>query len=452
MSIVKNAVNFKIAAIVIIALLLLIPAGMIKNLIHEREHTQRKAIEEVSSKWGKEQTIKGPFISIPYHKYIKEFSLKDSVERIVKVREYLHILPHELHIEGEIGPEQRTRGIYDIVVYNSNIAFSGRFTSINWMEFDIPLANIEFDKACLVIGIDDLRGIEKQIELVWNERKGAFNPGTLSNDVVSNGINALIAIAPDDTSGYSFRFELDIKGSQLLYFTPVGKVTDVAIASHWKNPSFNGAFLPDSRQVSDTGFIANWNILHLNRNYPQYWTNSRYEIEGSLFGVDLLLPVDNYQKTYRSIQYAILFIGFTFIAFFFIETLNRVYIHPIQYILVGTGLIVFYTLLLSLSEHLTFNLAFLIASSATLSLIGSYVRAILKTGRLSLLITGILIMLYAFLFVVIQLRDFALLIGSVGVFVILGLVMFFSRKIDWYELGMPSRKRNEGTDRFESDQ
>lgn len=408
---------------------------MIRGLIYEREQTKNQAISEVGSKWGGQQTISGPFISIPYNKYVKEYSTKDSKEKVVVMREFIHILPNELSIDGMMDPEQRNRGIYDIVVYNSKLKVKGKFAQVNFAELDIPIGDIQFDKARLVVGIDDLRGIEQQVDLNWNEKRYAFNPGVASNDIVSSGINTLVNFSSTDSSTYTFSFNLDLKGSQLLYFTPVGKVTDIKVSSNWTNPSFNGAFLPDQREVSDTGFTANWNVLHLNRNYPQIWTGDKNNIAESAFGIDLLLPVDNYQKSHRSIRYAILFIAFTFLVFFFIEVLNKVFIHPIQYILVGIALVVFYTLLLSLSEHLNYNLAFVTSALATLILIAGYVKAILKSTQLTALISGILLVLYTFIFVIIQLQDFALLIGSIGIFIILGLVMYFSRKIDWYNLG-----------------
>lgn len=409
---------------------------MIRGLIFERESTQREAIDEVSAKWGKEQTVSGPFISIPYYRYVKEFSRKDSTEKIVQIKEFIHILPTELNIDGVLNPERRYRGIYEIVVYNSKVNISGRFADLNFAALDIPLKNIQFDKAHLTIGIDDLRGIEEQVSLNWNKGQFSFNPGVVSTDVVESGINAIVDINSQDSAVYDFSFSLDLKGSQLLYFTPVGKVTDINISSSWQNPSFNGAFLPDSRTVAASGFTANWNVLHLNRNYPQIWTGGSHSIEESAFGIDLLLPVDNYQKTYRSIRYAILFIGFTFLVFFFIEVLNKVFIHPIQYILVGIALVVFYTLLLSISEHMNFNLAFILSALATLLLIAGYIKAILRSNKLTYLISGILFVLYSFIFVIIQLQDFALLIGSIGIFIILGLVMYYSRKIDWYNLNL----------------
>ena len=432
----KSNIYFKIGTIVIIIVLLLIPTSMIESLIFEREATQNEAIAEVSSKWAEQQTISGPFISSPYHRYIKEFSKKDSTEKVVQIKEYLHIMPSQLSISGIINPEKRNRGIYEIVVYNSKLNISGTFGPLDLEASDLLAKNVLLDKAEFVVGINDLRGIEEQINLNWNAEKISFNPGVSSNDVVSSGINALLTLNPEDSLEYKFNLSLDLKGSQLLYFTPVGKVTDINLSSPWPNPSFNGAFLPDNREVTDAGFKANWNVLHLNRNYPQTWRNAKNSIQESSFGIDLLLPVDNYQKSYRSIRYAILFIGLTFLVFFFIEILNKVFIHPIQYILVGVALTVFYTLLLSISEHLKFNLAFIVSAIATLLLIAGYIQAILKSKYLTLLIIGILTILYTFIFVIIQLQDYALLIGSIGIFIILGLVMYFSRKIDWYNLNL----------------
>ena len=231
-----------------------------------------------------------------------------------------------------------------------------------------------------------------------------------------------------------FSMDIDIKGSQYLYFVPVGKTTNVSISSNWNNPSFGGEFLPDSREIETNGFQALWNILHLNRNYPQSWSDIEYSVYDSSFGVNLLLPVDRYQKSMRVIKYAILFLAFTFLVFFFVEVMNKLFIHPIQYILVGIAIVVFYTLLLAFSEYITFNLSYLISALLTLGLITGYVMAILNSKNLALLILGILGILYGFIFTIIQLQDYALLIGSIGVFIILALVMYYSRKINWYEI------------------
>ena len=172
----------------------------------------------------------------------------------------------------------------------------------------------------------------------------------------------------------------------------------------------------------------------MNRNFPQEWIGDKYDINSSSFGTDLLLPVDNYKKSYRVARYAILFLVLTFITFFFVEIMKKVFIHPIQYLLVGIAIIVFYTLLLSLSEHIKFNLAYLVASILTISLVSLYTIAILKSKQIGFLIFGILLIMYPFIFTIIQLEDYALLIGSLGMFTILGIVMYYSRKIDWYKI------------------
>jgi len=434
MATLKTNVYFKLGTILFLVILFLLPTAMIKSLIYEREQRQNEAISEVSSKWGEAQTFVGPFISVPYYKLVKETSSKDGTEKVVRMTDYLHFLPSKLTISGDINPEKRYRSIYEVVVYNSKLQIKGVFNDIDFSNLDIKLQDIQFDKAEFIIGINDLRGIEEQVTLQWNQDKKYFNPGVTSNDVVESGINAAINLESIDNATYQFDLTFELKGSQLLYFTPVGKVTDIELSSNWQNPSFNGSFLPDSRVVDENGFNAKWNVLHLNRNFPQSWTGNRHNINNASFGVDLLLPVDSYQKSYRSIQYAILFIGLTFIVFFFIEVLNKVFIHPIQYILVGVALIVFYTLLLSISEHIKYNYAFIVSALATLLIIAGYIKAILKSNPLVLMISGILTILYTFIFVLIQLQDYALLIGSIGIFIILGLVMYFSRKIDWYNL------------------
>lgn len=430
----KTNILFKVFIIVFIALLLLVPTTMVKNIIREREQIQNSAIEEVSEKWATSQTFTGPYISVPYNKYVKQFSEIDSVEKIIKLKKWLHFLPQALAINGNILPERRYRGIYEIVVYESKINISGNFNSLDLSKFDIDTKHIDFNKATLNLGITDLKGIEKQIELDWNNNKIFFNPGTSTNDLVGSGINCPINISNYDSTTYKFSMDIDIKGSQYLYFVPVGKTTNVSISSNWNNPSFGGEFLPDSREIETNGFQALWNILHLNRNYPQSWSDIEYSVYDSSFGVNLLLPVDRYQKSMRVIKYAILFLAFTFLVFFFVEVMNKLFIHPIQYILVGIAIVVFYTLLLAFSEYITFNLSYLISALLTLGLITGYVMAILNSKNLALLILGILGILYGFIFTIIQLQDYALLIGSIGVFIILALVMYYSRKINWYEI------------------
>jgi len=433
----RNTVMIKAVFIAIITLLLLIPAAMISNLVYERQNTKNEAINEIGEKWGKEQTLTGPFLTIPFTKHIKRYSPKDSTDIWIERTDYLNMLPENLNVSGSIAPEKRYRGIFEVIVYNSDISLDGDFSTLNIKDFDIESKDLHLDNAFLSIGISDLRGIEEQIDLKWGENTKVFNPGTITTNIISSGINAPLNISVNsngDILSEPFAFNLKLKGSEYLRFVPVGKITDVELKSDWNTPSFDGAFLPDHRTVSDSGFVANWNILHLNRNYPQAWLNSEHRVQESAFGVDLLLPVDNYKKSERSIKYAILFIGLTFLVFFFIEIINKKRVHPIQYILVGLALCLFYTLLLSISEHSTFNFAYLISSVLTIGLISAYTKTVLKSNSLTGLMSGILTILYLFIYVIIQLEDYALLMGSIGLFIILALVMYFSRKIDWYEI------------------
>ena len=430
----KTNIYFKVGIIFFLILILMIPTSMVESLIHEREGVQTKAINEVSSKWGNGQTISGPFISIPFDKYIKRFNKKDSINEIIKLKEWAHFLPEELKIQGNIIPEKRYRGIYEVVVYESKLKIQGNFDNIDFKKLDIDKKDVHFGKATINIGINDLKGIEKQVTINWNNKDFSFNSGTSTKHIISSGINAVVPIRKDSITNYIFTTEIDLKGSQYLYFTPVGKTTDININSNWNTPSFTGMYLPDERTVSSTGVNSKWNILHLNRNYPQEWIGNDYGIDSSSFGTDLLLPVDNYKKSYRVARYAILFLVLTFITFFFVEIMSKVFIHPIQYLLVGIAIIVFYTLLLSISEHIKFNLAYIIASILTISLVSLYTFSILKSKQIGLLIFGILLIMYSFIFTIIQLEDYALLIGSLGMFTILCIVMYYSRKIDWYNI------------------
>jgi len=424
----KNKLTIKGFIVTALIILLLIPTLIINTLVNERKARQAEAFSEISNKWAEAQTITGPIVSIPYEEYYKE---SNGVTR--KVKRYIHILPEELKIKGELLPEKRYRGIFETVVYSSNIEFTGSFSDIYSSMESIQSKDVLFNEAFVSLGITDLRGIENNVSIDFNKESYSFNSGIETNDIFKCGIHAQIHLDIQDSINhiYHFSLKLKLKGSQYLYFTPVGKETILDISSTWDTPSFDGAYLPDSREVKSTGFTATWKVLHLNRNYPQYWLNSAYSVEDSAFGVMLYLPVDNYTKTDRAIKYAILFIALTFLIFFFLELLTHNSIHPLQYILIGFALTIFYILLLSISEQLYFNMAYLLSSIMTIGLISWYSRSILKDKKLAFLIGGNLIILYGFIFVILQLQDYALLIGSLGLFTILTIVMYFSRKIDW---------------------
>ena len=427
----------KIGVIIILIALLLLPAHTIENMVIERQFRQLEAHNEISSKWGEDQTLTGPILTIPYDVEIEKEGDKADDSRVVRYSGFVHFLPDQLNISGDVNKAQQDlhRGMYDIVVYNSDLRVTGEFHDLPLHQYRDDNLKLHLDRAFVSLGISDLKGLEDQIVLDWNGNSSQFNSGTLSKDVVSAGMHCPVTMSTEETSSYTFSLEMNLKGSEFLYFVPVGKTTDVQLSSNWTNPSFNGAFIPDERNVSEDGFTAKWNVLHLNRNYPQSWKGKSYEVANSAFGVNLILGVDVYQKTIRVVKYALLFVTLTFLLFFFVEILNKVFIHPIQYGLVGIALVVFFTLLLSFSEHIRFNQAYLISTLLTIGLISAYVRSILKSNNLALLLSGILSTLYAFIFIIIQMQDFTLLFGSLGIFIILALTMFFSRKIDWYGIG-----------------
>jgi inner membrane protein len=227
---------------------------------------------------------------------------------------------------------------------------------------------------------------------------------------------------------------LDLQGSENISFVPIGSTTNVTLSSGWTSPSFNGSFLPKQRDITDAGFTSNWQVLELNRSFPQYWIDESYDsqIAESAFGTNLLLPLDDYQKSMRSAKYAIMTIGLTFLIFFMIEILNKRKIHPFQYILVGLSLSIFYVLLVSLSEHVSFNLSYLISTLAVVGMITAYSLSIFQKRSQTVLLSTVMTGLYGFMFVTLQLADYALLLGSIGLLVIIGLTMYFTRNINWY--------------------
>jgi inner membrane protein len=455
---VKTSHTVKFAAVGILVLLLLIPTYMIQGLISERQSQSQNVINEISSKWGYDQTIAGPIINIPYKEVVASQNDKGQTVYTNTIGT-MHFLPEELDIKGNVKTEMKHRSIYDAVVYSTELTIKGSFNKIAVEKLGISAENVLWEKAYVSFNIPDLRGINKRVVLNWNNDTIEMSPGiddddinvssynkynsgtTYVRDIVetvpvqnsgngSSGLSAKVNIK--DAGAVEFSLTLDLNGSSSLYFIPIGKETNVSLTSAYKTPSFDGAFITDSNIVDNKGFKANWKVLNLNRNFPQEWTNSAYNISDAAFGVNLLVPVDHYQKSMRSAKYAIMFILLTFLVFLFTEILNGFKIHPVQYLLVGLALIIFYTLLLSISEHVGFTWAYLISSGAIILLISLYSKTIFKENRLMALLAGILIILYGFLFVILRSEDYALLIGSIGLFIVLCVIMYLSRKIKWY--------------------
>jgi len=426
-----RSVTFKLSVVGALILVLLVPVSMIKSLIREREWRQGRVVDEINAKWGRSQTVAGPILSIPYRKIIEYEKGKQTA-----VTRYIHLLPDALQVQGGVTPQVRYRGIYQAVLYQTRLVIEGRFPRPVIDNDRIPPEDIFWDAAFVALGITDLRGIRASIQGTFGGQTLAMEPGMETADVLASGVSAPVALN-QGVQGYDFQFTIDLNGSQQLSFTPVGRTTTVAVHSPWSDPSFTGAFLPAERTISPEGFTARWNVLHLNRNYPQTWTGSGHKLEESAFGVRLFSPVDVYQKSMRTAKYALMFIVFAFTAFFVAEVICRLRVHPVQYLLIGLAIIIFYTLLLSISEHTRFGIAYLTASTAVLGLITAYARNILRSTAVTAMVAGMLAVLYGYLYILLQLEDYALLMGSIGLFVVLGLVMFLTRNISWYEAPVP---------------
>ncbi len=421
-----RSITFKFILVGIISLLLLIPAAWVKNLIQEREQRGKEVFNEISSIWGFEQNITGPWLTVPYVTFANNGS------ETVAVVHKTHFLPKELNVDVVLKPEIRYRGIYKVVVYSASVKINGTFDPPEFPISEINPADIMWQKATLTMGITDMRGIRNSVTLDWNGTSPEIVPGTTDNDLASSGFYCGVPVSAGGTGPCIFSTILDLNGTKSFNVYPLGKQTRVTMKSDWPDPGFIGAFLPVERQVDNDGFNARWLITHLNRNFPQSWTGDRYNITASRFGVEMINPVDHYQQSYRSVKYAMMFIGLTFLLFILLEILNKKRLHPIQYVLTGIGLVIFYSLLVSLSERLGFSIAYLISSASVILLISYYIWASLGKLKFSLFTGAVLSALYIFLYVVLRMQDFALLLGSVGLFIVLAVFMILTRKINWY--------------------
>jgi inner membrane protein len=421
-----------------LALLLQIPIASLGRLVSERQERRQAAIEEVSSKWGNPQAITGPVLVVPY---TLRTEISSNGQRVVHTEDRNAIfLPERLLVRGTINSETRTRGIFAIPVYGLHLTLEGEFGRPSFSELGVEPSAVAWDHAQLCVGISDVRAIQEQPSLSWNGNEVALLPGTGGFTDISAGIHAVVG-SSQDNPGYKFAFPLALNGSQGINFAPFARNTVVEVQSNSRNPSFQGNWLPTERTVSDMGFSARWTIPFLGRNYPQAWTseaNMREAIEGSRFGVQLVDPVDHYRMAERSVKYAGLFILLTYTSIWLIEVLAGVRVHPIQYLLLGVALCLFYLLELSLSEHLGFTLAYGLACSLITGMVASYSFVVLQRVSRALIVASGVAALYSYLYVLLTNEDNALLAGTLGLFVILGTIMFVTRRVDWYAVGARS--------------
>jgi len=454
----KTSIMIKLLSIGFLVLILLLPASWIDHLIYERQSRAESVMQEVASKWSGSQTLSGPILVIPYKRFEKIDRGKNGIE-IIEHHEQYFFLPETLDITTNVDPTTLHRGIFDAVVYNSSFAAAANFAKPDFSALGVNEENVLWKDAQMIFNITDLRGIVDQNPLfmvggksletepsnnvgvqvkkferqytgvTYDDAVATEDPSNLS----SEGIIANLGWKSADDFQGNTAIKLKLKGSRKLSFVPSGKTTTVSLQGNWNDPSFDGEFLPDNREITNQGFKANWKILHYNRPFAQHWNSADQELTGSEFGVKLLVPVDQYQKSMRTSKYGHLIIILTFISLLLVELTKGVRIHPFQYILIGTALIIYYTLLLSFSEQLGYDTAYWIATVATVTLISLYSITFLKSSRLILLLTLLLTIFYSFIYIIILQQDFSLLIGSIGLFLIVGALMYFSSKVKWYD-------------------
>ncbi|MDZ4197778.1 MAG: cell envelope integrity protein CreD [Kiritimatiellia bacterium] len=462
------AMLLKMGVVAGLILALLIPLRMIRSVLSERLDRRDVAVQEMTSTWGGQQTVFGPVLIVPYRypvKVWKEQIVAGRAERIEAMETATaraFFLPARFEVNGELVPDELYRGIYKAVVYRGRLSLSGEFRPLEFADWREPSREILWSDAIVAIGVSDLRGAQGALTMNWGGKEIALVPSSARLAELS-GVEARLNLEGPWTEPVRFEADLTLSGSRGIRIAPVGEGSRIRLTSPWPDPSFQGAFLPTERKISESGFEANWNVSYYGRGYPQQWSDregsvprrtreenpwqpdpqhgadflgsatlSRATVSGSLLGVDLISLLDFYRFVERSIKYGALFLSLVFTVFFLFETVGRTRIHPFQYTLVGAALCLFYLALLALSEFIAFGFAYLIGATVSTILISWYSASALRSGARSRLLGAGVGVIYAFLYVLLQLQDYSLLLGTAGLFVLLGLVMGITRRIDWY--------------------
>ncbi|MFB2121065.1 cell envelope integrity protein CreD [Parapedobacter sp. 2B3] len=456
----SQSVSAKLLFIGVLVLLLLIPSSWIGSLIRERQSRQQSVVAEIGRKWSGPQVLGGPMLVLPYTTMVKVV-VATGVEQLEERTQYLYLLPDELKVDATTDTELLHRGIFDAAVYQAQVKVDGHFGPVDLAKAELDGGQVQWEKARIAVGVGDLKGLkDSPVIHVAGER---YEPQTDFANIGGFGQNLMVApkLTGELWEKLPFSFTLDLRGSEYLRFMQLAKSTSISIAGNWPLPSFGGQFLPENREVTPEGFTAKWSVPYFSRQLPQQWTaatattinqaweeesdmtNTMYrdqlpvaieggnQLEAGAFGVLFLQPVDHYQKAERTAKYAILIILLTFVSLFFTEIIAKKRVHIIQYLLIGAAMIVYYCLLLSFAEHVGFNVAYLIASVATIVLVATFIERLLRQRRTAMVFSGILTLFYVFIFVIIQLQDMALLFGSIGLFITVALLMHFSGRINW---------------------
>lgn len=444
----KQNIYYKFGFILVLIITLMIPRAFISGLVGERQGWRQQAYNSIGQSWPGRQTVAGPILRIPYRltyntkeKIINSNKTVQEVVKEVTVNDTLYIIPKQLHVRSKLDSSKRYRGIYEVPVYTSSLEVSGEFSTQQMLDRAANLkgGKIRWDKPQLSVLIRDQRGIATPPVLTWNGASVAFHPGSNLAGTASAGMHSIVPdLASDRETRIPFAFDMELRGMQSLGFSLVSENTEVKLEANWPDPSFTGELLPEKREVTAHGFSAEWRASSFSYDVTAALENCRkgncQELLNRAAGFDLMQPVDIYQQSERSIKYAELFIVLTFVVLILFELLKKLRVHPIQYILVGMALLMFYLLLISLSEHILFIYAYSAGALACTGLLTLYFGAILHSRKLGLILGAGIAALYMVLYVILLAEESALLMGSLLLFAALAGLMLITRHLDWYAL------------------
>lgn len=421
-----------------LTLILLIPLEFVKDLIRERSQRKQEVVNEVSNLWGSDVYLYGPILKVPYQSY-EVSNITDPKTGVTTVQKKIYIknayfFPEDLNAKTFAKKNTSLkRGIYNNVVFTATMNLNGAFSKLNIEKLNLQPEDLLWNQASIIVKTTNLKSIKSDLQMNANGKVLTFESksdednfyGTLETDKFD-----YTQLAKEQK--INFNFAMQYNGSNSIKFIPIAKKTKIAIDSDWNSPSFEGAFAANdtTKTINEKGFHADWKILDINRSFSQQHIEKLPNLNEFSFGAKLIETVDEYQQNERASKYGFLVIGLTFLVFFLIQSFSKINIHIFQYTMIGLALIMFYTLLISITEHSSFTLAYLVAGLAVVIMIGLYSKSILNT-KFSGFISASLLALYTFIYVIIQLESYALLVGSIGLFAILGAVMYFSRKIEW---------------------
>lgn len=420
----------KVGTVALLALVLLIPIGMIRDLVSERQARRDEAVNGITEAWGKRQVISNPYLLVTYERHWTEVrretvngkAIEQKNERSETRVLRLPTTTIDWHVSADIS--EKARGIYKARLYSARLEGRGTIAIPNRASLEDGTSRYKWGTPLLVLGISDPLGIRTALGVQAADALHPFLPG--SNDGIA-GVHAPIPLqALWNGPELEFAVSFDVAGSEAFSIAPMGADTGVVLRADWPHPSFQGRFLPAKHQIGPEGFTATWKVSRFAR------------VEGPKAGdpisVSFVEPAGLYQRLERASKYGFLFIGLTFAAFALFELLRRLAIHPVQYGLVGLALAMFFLLLTALSEHIAFAAAYAVASSACVGVIAAYLAWVLQSARLALAFGAGLGALYAILYVLLQAEDYALLGGTLVLFGLLAAVMLATRRVDWYGL------------------